>query len=294
VVARDYNRDSYNVVAASDGRDYLLAYDCGSYVTPAICTAVVTAEGVVSKSPMVHAGTAPDLAWNGIEYLLVYRRSNFVEPPEPSLFARRLTRGGAAVGAEITLGVGGAVAVASDGTDYYVVWTFDRVQGRVVRAAGAVEEVRDVAAPVQSFGSGNLDVASNGSEYLVTWAEALRAGRVAARFVNGDGEAVGPTLTVAESPLGAFSPAVTWQGDRYLLAWVTGGFVTGATEIRAAYVSQPTSVSEPFTIVSDGRRHEKPSSATNGRSLVAWSGADQIRVYDDESRISRIVTSSVR
>jgi hypothetical protein len=295
VVARDFNRDTVRVSVGSDGQDYLLAYDCGSYQTPAVCTAVVTAEGVVMKSETRLAGTAPDVAWNGTEYLVAYRRLNFVTPPTPSLFAQRLTREANPTGSEITLGVGGAIAVASNGTDFYAAWTFDRVEGRVIRADGSLGPLGTVAPSIRSYGVGNVDIASNGAGYVVAWSEAADVPHVYARRVAVSGEPEGGAIIVAQDARGAFSPAVARDGDRYLIAYVVQGARPEISEIRSVHVTDSLELTDATAIVTESRPFEGPSVASNGQqSLIAWTGLGQIRIYPSFTRGVRTLTSSLR
>ena len=302
VVARNSNvipAHHLTVAVAADGEDYLLAYDCGSFDTPAICTSVITRDGIVKTSTARYAGTAPDLAWNGKQYLLGYRRSNLLKPSsQRSLIAQFLTPSGEPVGGEIPLGIGSgaAVALASDGDDFYAAWTFDRVVGRVIHADGSTGPVQAIGDLTRFLSGHNIDIAYNGrGEYLVIWVQEGYLGRgVNARRVSAAGAPLGePVVVLAEGLSSMEVPGITRVGDRYLITFLA--FIFPQSTIRAIYADDNLALTEPISLTKEESRIEQPAAAFDGeRATLAFVYDDQVRVHDLASGLTKIVSFSVR
>jgi hypothetical protein len=177
-------------------------------------------------------------------------------------------------------------AVASDGSNYLVVWGDDRhlgtsIYGARVNASGMTldpQAIRMAATPVAQR---NPAAAGNGSNYLVVWTEGeltseqsdLRAVRVSANGVRLDS----PPIAVSSAPEIQDQSAVAFGGGVYLAVWVDGRRSTPRYWYRDVYGARVTPdgvVLDPtgFVIYADSVGHASMASvAFNGTDfLVVW------------------------
>lgn len=160
------------------------------------------------------------------------------------IYATRLSSAGDVLdpdGIIIAAGIGNQVepAVASNGTDFLVVWSGpdgsggSDIFGARVSGAGAVLDPGGITICGEPDLQSNPAVASNGADYLVAWQDGrtssprIFAGRVSAAGVALDGDG----LAVSAASNGASAPALASNGANYLAAWASAG---GATTIEAA------------------------------------------------------------
>jgi len=126
------------------------------------------------------------------------------------------------------------IAVASDGTDYLVVWeessdvpwltpcgitcpSADRtVHSIKVTADGQPKPETETELAV---GGGMPDVVWNGTDYLVVWTT-LAGGGIVGRHVGRDGQPAGSVVTFAGAGPGDFGPHVVWDGSGYDIGFV--------------------------------------------------------------------------
>ncbi|MBN1210499.1 MAG: hypothetical protein JXB05_36940 [Myxococcaceae bacterium] len=119
-------------------------------------------------------------------------------------------------------------AVASNGTDYFVVWRQDGgdnrgdIHGARVSSAGVVQDPSGIALATQTVEHYTPRVASNGSSYLAVWAEEQRATgwdilgvRVSPEGVVLDASAI----PISDHPSVQFEPDVASDGTDYFIAW---------------------------------------------------------------------------
>jgi hypothetical protein len=130
-----------------------------------------------------HDEVAPDVAWNGSSYLVSY--DVVVTALDHDVRARRVNTSGMAVGSTVQISNGSASeqnsAVASNGSEFFVVWQDGRTTGRGqgiygarLDGAGAIKANSIVVSAAPGTES-EPDVAWNGA-YLVAWADE-RSGR---------------------------------------------------------------------------------------------------------------------
>jgi hypothetical protein len=179
--------------------------------------------------------TSAALAFNGTNYLVVWRnmRGNL-----SSLFGTRVSSTGQVLdtaGIVVNNGPGtkSVPFVASNGTDFYVVWAQNaygwKVMGTRVSAAGAVSNPGGERLSSHEGIQYWPRVASNGADYLVTWYREVSSydSDVYARRVSGTGQ-----LDAAEIPIATgldyneTTPSVASNGTVYLVGWIDerGGY----------------------------------------------------------------------
>lgn len=168
------------------------------------------------------------LAFGSGHYLVTYLRFNtgpgiagmygkFVEP-DGSLGNRFLITNPAATGALNN--------VATDGTDFLVVWTagatFEAVKARLVD--GATGAIGAVATLNSSPGPSDqpLGVAFNGGNYLVTWSDslALHESNVYGRLVTAAGVATGSRISIAGAAGMQVGGSVGVLNGNFVVTWL--------------------------------------------------------------------------
>jgi hypothetical protein len=174
-------------------------------------------------------------------------------------------------------------AVATDGTDFLVVWTDDRnggstdLYGTIVSATGLVLNPLGIAISTAVNQQENPAVAFDGTNYLVVWEDGRRASGV-----DIYGARVSPTGTV-QDPNGlvianstAFNermdnPAIAFDGTNYLVAWDQKSGYTGPTNLYAQRVSKAGTRLTTITISSTIGDQSNPALAFDGTNyLAAW------------------------
>jgi hypothetical protein len=307
---------------ASDGTGWLVAWqdDRNAATGDDVYALRIGANGVpldASAMPISLASgdqTDPAVASNGTDYLVAW--SDPRGGGDSVLYGARLQGDGTLLdgpadgdeGALLIGGGGGAerfAAVASDGTDYLVVWedernaTTDLFGARVEAATGqVVESGGGFAISTASGDQTDVAVACNGTEYLVTWID-QRPGSadhvVAARVLAEDGSVPDGTDDAGGFVVSG-GPAVTGLGmgvaalaDDFLVAWEDGrhadsGVVYGARVLAADWsVEPPETVTDPggFPISFSANAQQYPAVASTGDViLVVWEDRRNLTTTD--------------
>ncbi len=171
---------------------------------------------------------------------------------------------------------GGQVpSVASDGTDWLVVWqglvwhnniAYPSIAGRRVSAGGALLDAADVVLfqyPVAAFGPRNPRAAWAGDEYLVVWNEAL-------------GGIEGRRFDTALQPLDA-GPFSIGSGENPRIASDGDGFFVVTSELAGHRVNHAGAVLDPlgidFPVAGSSLSGPGPDVAWDGFNWVAAFGA---------------------
>lgn len=234
-----FDRNKLDPAVAFNGTVYLAVWlDQRDATTTGgdIYGARVANNGVVLDPDGFPISTAPDsqfqvaVASNGIHFLVVWQdKRNGVD----HIFGARVDSGGNVLDpGGIPISTNGAQryapSVASDGTDYSVVWqvAFGDIFGSRVTAAGSVLDPAGIAIATATGRQVEPAVASNGLNYAVVWED----------WRNGDNGGLGKDIFAAGiSPAGLVlipngvsigtasgfrgDPQVTSDSSRYLAAW---------------------------------------------------------------------------
>jgi hypothetical protein len=182
---------------------------------------------------------APDLAWNGTEWLVVWRRGGGVEL---QLAGRRVSATGIPVGDPFVIadGMTTHARVASDGKDWIVVWHASVPRpacgnignGTRVHAAKVAADGTLLATNVELDAPGNFDatdpeIAWNGSAFAIAWREACVPFRASGTFAVAAGTldrelASWNIATLPGSSRVYGSPQLIARDGASLVAWADG------------------------------------------------------------------------
>ena len=268
-ISTTYSRQDKPAVAW-DGTSFLVAWrDERNVSSTRIYAARVSPGGAVldpagiSLNPGVDSATAPSIAFNGTNHLVVWRGQP-VAGGSSTLQGAFVSPGGAVTIAPAFTGVNGAnPTVASLGGASMVVWSSSStVRASRVSAAGAVLDPAGIA-----IGSGNYPrIATDGTQYAIAWLDsttyAVRAMRV---------DATGSLLDASPLNLGVSTalytrPGMAFDGTNYVVGWPT------TAQQLAVRRLPPTGAPLAGTIVAGpSDTYAIPGLASGGgTTLVAW------------------------
>ncbi len=272
---------------AFGGTDFLVAWsdtaEAATYQERGygICGARVTAAAEVRDAMSINISSAandqraPAIAWNGLNYLLAWldvRNSGTTE-----VFGVRVSPAGVVQDpAAIKISTGEYVwsrpAVASDGSNYLVVWPGDVFRAARVSAGGAVLDGSSFqVAPASGWNP--AAAAWSGSTYLVVW-EA--GGAIYGTRVSPGGSVLDPGgIVVRRQDYGKTKPSVAGGDNGFFVVWQDDqwGVVFGTRVSISGVVLDTT----PVPISPPGHSGRAPKvawggDAVNGTYLVTWAG----------------------
>ncbi|MHB8874871.1 MAG: hypothetical protein ACYC8T_14375, partial [Myxococcaceae bacterium] len=251
----------------------------------------VSAAGAVQNTSGIVISTeanqqfSPDVAWDGTNYLVVWR--DYRSGIGPDIYGARVNASGAvqdASGIAISTAANDQLnpAVAWNGANYLVVWddyrsgtNFD-IYGTRVSAAGAVQDPSGIAISTAANGQNNPAVAWGGTSYFVAWQDLRGASldiygtRVSAAGAVQDASGIATSTAAGQQR----APAVAWDGTNYLIVWddTRGGV---STDIYGARVSAAGAVQDASGIAI--------STAADAQRVaaVAWDGTNHLVVWED-------------
>ncbi len=284
---------------ASNGTGYFVAWER----SVDIFGARVSSSGVVLDPEAVPLSTAanrqwtPSVASNGTDYFVAWSdsRSGYVGSTTYHVYATRVSSAGAVLdpdGIAVSTAPGSrwVPRVASDGTDYLVVWRetgLDDVHAARVNSAGVVLDALPVVVSAASGRQDRPTVASNGAGYLVAW-EDSRSGAVDAYVgrVASDGAVLDPSGTPVGTRANAqWQPNVAWNGSTYLVAWYDARAGALERDLYATRLAADGAVLDPSGILL-----ATSISYSGWPPGVASDGADYLVVWlDDRVSLARDV-----
>ncbi|MCC6484847.1 MAG: hypothetical protein IT209_08380 [Armatimonadetes bacterium] len=174
----------------------------------------------------------PSIAWNGTKYLVVWRdqRTGLAPNYFTDIMGTFVTSAGALM--PLSGVVSGALgdqlepSVASDGTDFMVVWQDQRSgQGDIYATKVLNNGSIGQAAGVQLSSAPSLKaqpkIAYNGSEYLVVWSDARNnyVFDIYGTRLSTAAAVVGSDLAIVTAPNEQSAPSLCWAGSNYIVAW---------------------------------------------------------------------------
>jgi len=225
---------------ASDGNGYLVVWhdlrggtDWDTYGTRLDSDGATLDVGgiVIADAASITHQFYPDVNFNGTDYLVAW--SDGRNGPWDIYGSRVATDGsvldGVAIGIPISIAPNNQSQsiVASDGTDFLVVWHDDRsgtsndIYGCRVANDGTVLDAAGIPISTAPNNQSWPDVASNGTDYLVTWVDGrgyswdIYANRVASDGTVLDGS--GMPISMANNTQDY--PSVASNGSDYLIVW---------------------------------------------------------------------------
>ncbi|MBK7862705.1 MAG: tandem-95 repeat protein [Archangiaceae bacterium] len=255
---------------------------------PAVLDPLVSAEIALDPPTVVAAPGNQDtaaIAWNGSQYLAVWVDGRGPGGAARDIYGTRLNAAGAPLdpyGILIAISTASAAApaVASNGTDFMVVFTQDngqnaRVNAARVTAAGvALDTVGATIADPGPDTSAELPaIAWSGTSYLVVWGQydvaSTTATTVEGVRIDQNHTPLGAPFNIGLAGGGvAQTPDVDWDGSNYLVVWRQTGTLAGLYARRVSAAGVPAASS--FAVSSTGNPLV-PSVAWNGAThLVVW------------------------
>ncbi|KPJ61434.1 MAG: hypothetical protein AMJ46_01740 [Latescibacteria bacterium DG_63] len=271
-----------------DGTDYFLTWADSTETTGYnVHGARVSTSGIlldpesIGISVVRAAQILPAIAFDGANHLVVWEDAR---NGSHDIYGARISSSGSVLETQGFLvsaisNSQSAPSMASNGSDYFVVWEDFRgdgacIHGTRVSASGDVLDPAGVAISTSVNNPVSPAVASDGVDYLVTWAEQPRYGLsdIYAARVTACG-AVLDSCSVAVSVATGYqvTPDAAFDGANYLIVWCDSR--NGSQDIYAARVSSSGSVLDPAGIaVSAAPSFQcEPAVAYDGRNyLVVW------------------------
>ncbi|MCY1075824.1 Ig-like domain-containing protein [Archangium lansingense] len=278
---------------ASIGSEYLVAWhdSRNSSTDTDIYAARVSSAGTVLDPSGIAISNAPEkqlmprLATNGTAYLVVWREfrsGNGVDVYGARIAANGSVQDPSGIPISTAANTQKTPALASNGTDYLVVWQDYRnsnqidLYGTRVNASGTVLDVSGLALSTAIKSQLSPAVASNGTDYLVVWGDTRNgtAGDVYGTRVTSGGAVLDPSgLALSTAASGEGSPAVASNGTDYLVAWMDSRNGTSNFDIFGTRVTPSGEVQEPsgLAITTATGNQQYPAVASNGTDyLVTW------------------------
>jgi len=263
---------------------------------------------VVSAAPAVQL--KPALATNGTDYLVVWQDNRAHNSSGVDIYGVRVSSSGK-VKDSLPLVVSNAAgnqqapAVASDGTNYLVVWqdhrlnkTYADIFGTVVNAStGAISYPNGIQIYIGKNGQSSPAVASDGQAYLVVWQDqqvSLTGSDIFGVIVNNLGGASTKVVPIYSGTGYQMSPDVAYGGGSYLVVWDDSRNQTmSGLDIYAARVASNGTVLDQkgIQVTNAHASQQLPAVSAEGTNfLVAWSdGRDSL--YNALNIYGRQVTS---
>jgi hypothetical protein len=283
-------RDQYCPAVSFDGANYFVVWEDDRSGNPVIYGTRVAPSGAVLDggptggleiAPASADQNHPVVAFNGTNYLVVWEDWRALA----GIYGARVSPSGAVLdptGIEIsTAGEAQMLpGITSDGANYLVVWTDNRINndpgifGVRVSQSGAVLDPGDIEISAVPGIQRSPDAGFDGTNYLVVWGDersghGISGARVTRAGVVLDGGSSGG-FSVSNS--GATEPAVGFDGTNYLVTWFKGHSAVWAARVRPS-----------DALVLDSSGIELCATATGEYSpLVAFDGSNYLVVWVDD------------
>ena len=285
------NGQSYPCVAF-DGTNYLVVWqdNRSGIMQRDVYGARVDQSGNVLDSTGIAISTAPNNQWypsviyDGTNFLVVWGHQHGNWPWFQDIYGARVDQAGNVLdpnGIIISMvsNCQKQPSVASDGTNYLVVWMDQRggsydIYGARVDQSGVVLDPVGIAISTAVNNQASPDVAFDGTNYLVVWEEEGGYDIYCARLTTA-GVVLDPAgIAISTAPDEQEHPAVAFDGTNYLIAWKdgrNGGYYQ--EDIYASKLDQTGNVLDPdgILISTAANQQQNPSVAFNNANyLVVW------------------------
>jgi hypothetical protein len=266
---------------ARSGNGYLLTSWVAMFRAPQeIRTVPLTEDGLLATdqetvlTSQANEQQAPAIAWNGSLSLIAWQEP--VGPDDYDVYASRMLADGTFLdGRGIAIATGPGLqwhpAVASNGTDFVVIW---RQSGNVYAAdvteGGDVTQIGQIATGCECGESDRPTISTGaGAGYLVAAEDPSLGIRV--RPLDPSGQPTGPIVDVSGAASGK-QPSLAWNGESFLVSWFVDLFGIGRV-VRATRLDTHGNALdvEPIEIASDTGSITGPAVAAGGSAFfVVW------------------------
>jgi hypothetical protein len=173
-------------------------------------------------------------------------------------------------------GYQGSPAVASDGTNFLVVWgdqrSGDAIYGARVNPQGLVLDPNGIAISPVANGQYRPAVTFDGTNFLVVWDDWRSGGDICGARVSQAGAVLDPDgIPISTAADWQYSPVACFDGTSFLVVWMDYRGGSGCSDIYGARVSQTGTVLDPEGIpVSTAANHQiHPVVSFDGTSFLA-------------------------
>lgn len=264
---------------------------------PAVLDPLVSPEIALDQPVYVAAAnnqSTPAIAWNGTNYLVTWvdGRNGGVS----DIYGTRLSSAGTVLDPAGILIASNShstseTAVASNGTDFLVVWGDyagtgpTAIFGARVTGAGVA---LDPAGASLAFAGGTVDsmhpaIAWGSTSYLLVWEEydsenAVPPDTIRGVRVDSNKTVIGSSFTISATDSYNSFPDVDWDGSNFLVVYQRNN---SSLDIMGAFVSGSGVPSAPFAINASAGNAYLPTVAWNGSThLVVWHDDRVALAYD--------------
>ncbi len=215
---------------------------------------------------------APSAAWNGTDWLVAWLD---FRGADPAIWATRVDVNGNVLdtsGIPIESQAGGGTRVASDGTNWLVVWSSIGIDGNIYAARvdpnGTVLDTTpvQVATGIASIGH----VAYGESTYAIVYASTSTT--VSLQLLSSAAVPLPGTIAIGDG----ISPSVAFNGASFLVAYLN---IDSGPVIQAKRVTPTGTVLDTtaLTVSSMGALGDPAATALGGQWLVGWEEQGQLR-----------------
>ncbi|UCG31072.1 MAG: T9SS type A sorting domain-containing protein [candidate division WOR-3 bacterium] len=286
---------------AGDGENYLAVWhDSRCFPQHDIYCARINSNGHILDSAGIRVATithdnagyycigTPAVSYNGSLYFVVYQDCRNLG--ETDIYGVRVTPGGTVLdpdGIAISTAQGHQQypCIASNGTDFFVVWEDNRygntdIYGARVSQNGVVEDPDGIQICNEAHGQILPSVACNGTDYMAVWQDArdsmstqydIYGARIAANGVLLDTNGI---AVFADTAL-QIEPSITYDGANYFIVWEDRRVQVLC--IKGARVDTSGNVLDP-----DGISISGMPSMMEWQPSVIFNGTDYLVVWADD------------
>jgi len=268
VVWQDNRRGSWEIRGARVDRS-------GTVLDPA---GIVISTGIGSEKD-------PAIAFDGTNYMVVWQDNR---SGSWDIYGVRVDRSGTVLDPDsiaIATGTDGRYepAIASDGTNYMVVWTegvgdsaYD-IHGARVSAGGILLDPEALALSTAAGSQRNPAVTFDGTDYMVVWEDGRNGTSsydIYGARLNVGGSLIDPEgIAISTAAGGQWNPAIAFDGTNYMVAWEDGRSGSYSLDIYSARIDLSGTVLDlggiAVVTTRDDQRH--PAISFGGTSyMVVW------------------------
>lgn len=278
------------VAVASDGQDFVVAYACDADARSVCLAHVFSDTGEVEQGGRIDPAMTLAIASNGRGYVLTYQPDLYASR---SLKAIAIARDGSIAGKPFEVGATNYPAViASNGTDYYVVWSsYAALFGVLISDREVLRPAQQITTFTPGWGAAAFgwSVASNGDSFVVVWQQNIGVAdrhyvtENRSRSIARDGT-LGADHRIASEPERAWYPVAAWNGREYVVS-----YTYCVADMWPLYFQPEEADIHQLSLDADGALTRSPAvvTARSGREAmasIASNGATTVTLWERDVR----------
>ncbi|HJW95520.1 MAG TPA: hypothetical protein VJ901_18020 [Thermoanaerobaculia bacterium] len=280
------------VAVASDGQDFVVAYACSAYPGSVCLAHVFSDTGVVEQGGRIEPASSFAIASNGHGYVMTYLPDIYPSSSRP-LQAIAIARDGSILGKSFELpATPYPAAIASNGTNYYVVWSsYSALFGALISDREVLKPAQQLTTFTPGWGAAAFgwSVASNGDSFVVVWQQNIGVTdrhyvtENRSRFIARDGT-LGADHRIASEPERAWYPSAAWNGREYVVS-----YTYSVADMWPLYFQPEEADIHQLSLDANGALTKSPSvvAARSGREAmasIASNGATTVTLWEHDVR----------